>query len=95
MNKIERAIEVLNKELDFQLNRLTRLEQRKEQILHDVMMGFAVHSPISTQVEIGKMDEKIKQCQKRIEFIQDVLDILNENDKLLSFSNLALHSILV
>ena len=81
MNKVERAIEVLNKELDFQLNRLTRLEQRKEQILHDVMVGFAVHSPISTQVEIGKMDEKIKQCQKRIEFIQDVLDILNENDK--------------
>ena len=81
MNKVDRAIEVLNKELDFQLNRLTRLEQRKEQILHDVMMGFAVHSPISTQVEIAKMDEKIKQCQKRIEFIQDVLDILNENDK--------------
>lgn len=81
MNKIERAIEVLNKELDFQLNRLTRLEQRKEQILHDVMMGLAVHSPISTQVEIGKMDEKIKQCKKRIEFIQDVLDILNEDDK--------------
>ena len=81
MNKVERAIEVLNKELDFQLNRLTRLEQRKEQILHDVMLGFAIHSPISTQVEIAKMDEKIKQCQKRIEFIQDVLDILNENDK--------------
>lgn len=81
MNKVERAIEVLNKELDFQFNRLTRLEQRKEQILHDVMMGLAVHSPISTQVEIGKMDEKIKQCQKRIEFIQDVLDILNEDDK--------------
>lgn len=81
MNKVERAIEVLNKELDFQLNRLTRLEQRKEQILHDVMMGLAVHSPISTQVEIAKMDEKIKQCQKRIEFIQDVLDILNEDDK--------------
>lgn len=81
MNKVERAIEVLNKELDFQLNRLTRLEQRKEQILRDVMMGFAVHSPISTQVEIAKMDEKIKQCEKRIEFIQDVLDILNEDDK--------------
>lgn len=81
MNKVERAIEVLGIELDFQLNRLTRLEQRKEQILHDVMMGFAVHSPISTQVEIAKMDEKIKQCQKRIEFIQDVLDILNEDDK--------------
>ena len=81
MNKVERAIEVLNKELDFQLNRLTRLEQRKEQILHDVLMGFAVHSPISTQVEIAKMDEKIKQCQKRIDYIQDVLDILNENDK--------------
>ena len=81
MNKVERAIEVLNKELDFQLNRLTRLEQRKEQILHDVMMGFAVHTPISTQVEIGKMEEKIKQCQKRIDFIQNVLDILNENDK--------------
>ena len=81
MNKVERAIEVLNKELDFQLNRLTRLEQRKEQILHDVMMGLAVHSPISTQVEIGKMDEKIKQCKKLIEFIQDVLDILNEDDK--------------
>ena len=81
MNKVERAIEVLNKELDFQLNRLTRLEQRKEQILHDVMMGLAVHSPISTQVEISKMDEKIKQCEKRIEFIQDVLDILNEDDK--------------
>ena len=48
MNKVERAIEVLNKELDFQFNRLT---------------------------------EKIKQCQKRIDFIQDVLDILNENDK--------------
>ena len=81
MNKEARAIEVLGIELDFQLNRLTRLEQRKEQILHDVMMGFAVHSPISTQVEIAKMDEKIKQCQKRIEFIQDVLDILNEDDK--------------
>ena len=81
MNKVERAIEVLNKELDFQLNRLTRLEQRKEQILHDVMMGFVVHSPISTQVELAKMDEKIKQCQKRIEFIQNVLDILNEDDK--------------
>ena len=81
MNKVERAIEVLNKELDFQFNRLTRLEQRKEQILHDVMMGLAVHSPISTQVEIGKMDEKIKQCQKRIDFIQNVLDILNEDDK--------------
>ena len=81
MNKVERAIEVLNKELDFQLNRLTRLEQRKEQILHDVMMGLVAHSPISTQVEIGKMDEKIKQCQKRIDFIQNVLDILNENDK--------------
>ena len=81
MNKVERAIEVLNKELDFQLNRLTRLEQRKEQILHDVMIGMAVHSPISTQVEIGKMDEKIKQCEKRIDFIQGVLDILNEDDK--------------
>ena len=81
MNKVERAIEVLNKELDFQLNRLTRLEQRKEQILHDVMMGFAVHTPISTQVEIGEMEEKIKQCQKRIDFIQNVLDILNEDDK--------------
>mgnify|MGYP003511192337 FL=1 len=81
MNKVERAIEVLNKELDFQLNRLKRLKQRKEQILHDVMMGFAVHSPISTQVEIGKMDEKIKQCEKRIDFVQSVLDILNEDDK--------------
>ena len=81
MNKVERAIEVLNKELDFQLNRLTRLEQRKEQILHDVMIGFVVHSPISTQVELAKMDEKIKQCQKRIDFIQNVLDILNEDDK--------------
>ena len=81
MNKVERAIEVLGIELDFLLNWLTRLEQRKEQILHDVLMGFAVHSPISTQVEIAKMDEKIKQCQKRIEFIQDVLDNLNEDDK--------------
>ena len=79
MNKVERAIEVLGKELDFQLNRLKRLEERKEQILHDVMMGFVVHSPISTQVEIAKMDEKIKQCEKRIDFIQDVLDILNED----------------
>ena len=79
MNKVERAIEVLGKELDFQLNRLKRLEERKEQILHDVMMGFAVHSPISTQVEIAKMDEKIKQCEKRIDFIQDVLDILKED----------------
>ena len=74
-------MEYEKKELDFQLNRLKRLEQRKEQILHDVMMGFAVHSPISTQVEIAKMDEKIKQCEKRIDFIQDVLDILNEDDK--------------
>lgn len=81
MNKVDRAIEVLTKELDFQLNRLKRLNQRKEQILHDVMMGFAIHSPISTQVEIGKMEEKIKQCEKRIDFIQDVLDILNEDDK--------------
>ena len=81
MNKVERAIEVLNKELDFQFNRLTRLEQRKEQILHDVMIGCAVHSPISTQVELAKMDEKIKQCEKRIDFIQSVLDILNEDDK--------------
>ena len=81
MNKVERAIEVLGIELDFQLNRLTRLEQRKEQILHDVMMGFVVHSPISTQVELAKMDEKIKQCEKRIDFIQGVLDILNEDDK--------------
>ena len=79
MNKVERAIEVLGKELDFQLNRLKRLEEHKEQILHDVMMGFAVHSPISTQVEIAKMDEKIKQCEKRIDFIQGVLDILNED----------------
>ena len=81
MNKVERAIEVLNKELDFQLNRLTKLEQRKEQILHDVMMGFAVHSPISTQVEIAKMDEKINVRNELIQFIQKVLDILNENDK--------------
>lgn len=81
MNKVECAIEVLSKELDFQFNRLKRLEERKEQILHDVMMGFAVHSPISTQVELAKMDEKIKQCEKRIDFIQDVLDILNEDDK--------------
>ena len=81
MNKVERAIEVLNKELDFQFNRLTRLEQRKEQILHDVMMGFAVHSPISTQVEIAKMDEKINVRNELIQFIQKVLDILNENDK--------------
>lgn len=81
MNKVERAIEVLNKELDFQFNRLTRLEQRKEQILHDVMMGFAVHSPISTQVEIAKMDEKINVRNELIQFIQNVLDILNEDDK--------------
>lgn len=81
MNKVERAIEVLNKELDFQFNRLTRLEQHKEQILHDVMMGFAVHSPISTQVEIAKMDEKINVRNELIQFIQKVLDILNENDK--------------
>ena len=81
MNKVERAIEVLNKELDFQFNRLTRLEQRKEQILHDVMMGFAVHSPISTQVEIAKMDEKINVRNELIQFIQGVLDILNEDDK--------------
>ena len=45
MNKVKRAIEVLNKELDFQLNRL------------------------------------IRQCEKRIDFIQSVLDILNEDDK--------------
>ena len=81
MNKVERAIEVLGKELDFQLNRLKKLEERKEQILHDVMMGFAIHSPISTQVEIAKMDEKIKPCEKRIDFVQSVLDILNEDDK--------------
>lgn len=81
MNKVERAIEVLNKELDFQFNRLTRLEQRKEQILHDVMMGFAVHSPISTQVEIAKMDEKINVRNELIQFIQNILDILNEDDK--------------
>lgn len=82
MNKsVERAIEVLSKELGFQLNRLKRLNQRKEQILYDIMMGFAVHSPISTQVELGKMDEKIKQCEKRIDFIQDVLDILKEDGK--------------
>ena len=81
MNKVERAIEVLNKELDFQFNRLTRLEQRKEQILHDVMMGFAIHSPISTQVEIAKMDEKINVRNELIQFIQNVLDILNEDDK--------------
>lgn len=81
MNKVERAIEVLNKELDFQFNRLTRLEQRKEQILHDVMMGFAVHSPISTQVEIAKIDEKINVRNELIQFIQNVLDILNEDDK--------------
>lgn len=79
MNKVERAIEVLNKELDFQFNRLTRLEQHKEQILHDVMMGFAVHSPISTQVEIAKMDEKINVRNELIQFIQNVLDILNED----------------
>lgn len=79
MNKVERAIEVLGKELDFQFNRLTRLEQRKEQILHDVMMGFAVHSPISTQVEIAKMDEKINMRNELIQFIQGVLDILNED----------------
>ena len=80
MNKVERAIEVLNKELDFQFNRLTRLEQRREQILHDVMMGYAVHSPISVQRELAQMDEKIKQCQKHIDFVQSVLDILKEDE---------------
>lgn len=76
MNKVDEAIDLLEKELEFQQNRLVRLEQRREQILHDVMMGYAVHSPISVQREIATMDEKIKQCQKHIDFVQSVLDIL-------------------
>lgn len=76
MNKVDEAIELLEKELGFQQNRLVRLEERREQILHDVMMGYAVHSPISVQRELVEIDTKIKQCQKHIDFVQSVLDIL-------------------
>ena len=63
----------------FLVNRLEKLQARKEQIFNDMYTsrtGRAVENPFTVREELSELDAKIKECKKRIEFIEKIIAIL-------------------
>lgn len=81
--ELERRInEILHEclvEKRFLVNRLEKLQARKEQIFNDMYTsraGRAVENPFTVREELSELDAKIKECKKRIEFIEKLVTIL-------------------
>lgn len=79
LRRIDEAVTELHKERNFLTQREVKLAQRKEQILHELYTsrgGRSVENPYTVREELAELSAKIKECQKRIEFIDKLLVIL-------------------
>lgn len=79
LRRIDEATTELHKERNFLTQREVKLAQRKEQILHEVYTsrgGRSEVNPHTVREELVELDAKIKECRKRIEFIDKLLVIL-------------------
>ena len=63
----------------FLVNRLEKLQARKEQIFNDMYTsraGRAVENPFTVREELSELEAKIKETKKRIDFIEKLVAIL-------------------
>lgn len=63
----------------FLVNRLKKLQERKEQIFNEMYTsraGRAVENPFTVREEISELDTKIRETKKRIAFIEKLIAIL-------------------
>lgn len=63
----------------FLVNRLEKLQERKEQIFHEMYTSRAsraAENPFTIREELAALDAKIKDTKKRIDFIEKLIAIL-------------------
>ena len=63
----------------FLVNRLEKLQARKEQIFREIYTsraGRAVENPFAVRKELSELNTKVKETKKRIEFIEKLIAIL-------------------
>ena len=63
----------------FLVNRLKKLQERKEQIFNEMYTsraGRAAENPFTVREEISELDAKIRETKKRIAFIEKLVAIL-------------------
>ncbi len=63
----------------FLVNRLEKLQARKEQIFSEMYTsraGRAAENPFTVREELAELDAKIKETKKRIAFIEKLVAIL-------------------
>lgn len=63
----------------FLVNRLEKLQARKEQIYNEMYTsraGRAVENPFTVREELSELDAKIKETKRRIAFIEKIVAIL-------------------
>ena len=66
-------------EKHFLVNRLEKLQARKEQIYNEMYTaraGRAVENPFTVREELSELDTKIKETKRRIAFIEKIVAIL-------------------
>ena len=63
----------------FLVNRLEKLQARREQIFNEMYTsraGRAVENPFTVREELSELEAKIKETKKRIAFIEKLVEIL-------------------
>ena len=63
----------------FLVNRLEKLQARKEQIFNDMYTsraGRAVENPFTVREELAELNAKVKKTKKRIAFLDKIIDML-------------------
>ena len=79
LRRIDESVTELHKERNFLTQREIKLLERKEQILHELYTsrgGRSEMNAFSVREELAELSAKIKECRKRIEFVDKLLVIL-------------------
>ena len=77
--KINETLHECLVEKRFLVNRLEKLQARKEQIFNEMYTsraGRAAENPFTVREELAELDAKVKDTKKRIEFIEKLVAIL-------------------
>ena len=77
--RINETLQECLAEKRFLVNRLEKLQARKEQIYNEMYTaraGRAVENPFTVREELSELNAKVKECKKRIEFIEKIVAIL-------------------
>ena len=77
--KINETLHECLVEKRFLVNRLEKLQARKEQIFSEMYTsraGRAVENPFTVREELAELNAKVKETKKRIAFLDKIIDML-------------------